>query len=88
MSNEARDWSFISGAQFEGYLKEAENLIKVARDRKIHPFAAAIAGVAFIRTALTVMGGRVEWWIDFVRTGELPGFGVPPSDPSQNPPRA
>jgi hypothetical protein len=84
--SERRDWSFVTVEEFERYMKAAEQLIHFARRERIHPFAAAIAGVALIRNALETMGGRVEWWVDFVRTGNLP----PPTSrqPSQNPPKA
>lgn len=89
MSSERRDWSFVTREEFERYFAAAQSLIEHARDQKIHPFAAALAGVAFIRSALQTMGGRVEWWIDFVRTGNLPGLEFPSyGPPSQNPPRA
>lgn len=86
VSSERRDWSFITGEQFESYLGEAQRLIEIVRREGIHPFAAGLAGVAFIRTALQVMGGRVEWWLDFVRSGQLPGLDFSPV--SRNPPRA
>ena len=85
MSDERRDWSFISSEKFLAYMQEGEKLIEVARRMQIHPFAAAVAGVAFIRNALAVMGGDVNWWLGFVRTGNLPGLELPRVR-SQNPP--
>lgn len=88
MSGERRDWSFVTGEEFERYMKSAEQLLQYARREGIHPFAAAIAGVGFIRNALATMGGRIEWWLDFVRTGNLPGLSFPAYRPSQKPPQA
>lgn len=72
MAVEPRDWSVISREQLLDYLASAEQLVQYADRAGIHPFAAALAGVSFIRTALNTMGGKVEWWIDFVRTGFMP----------------
>lgn len=75
--SEPRQWSAISREQFEAYLADADRLISTAEDLKIHTFAAALAGVAFIRNALKKMGGDVGWWIAFIRTGMLPGLEWP-----------
>jgi hypothetical protein len=83
-----RAWSFITGKQFSAYMEDAERLIHAAKNMGVHPFAAAIAGVALIRNALETMGGDVSWWLDFIRTGNLPGLRTDPREGSQNPPKA
>lgn len=71
-------WTMISLERFREYLDEAQRLVKLARDRDIHPFAAAIAGVSFIHMACTVMKGDLRWWVEFVRTGTPPGLDMQP----------
>lgn len=72
MSGGKRDWSLVTAEQFKRYTREAQGLIEYAVSVRIHPFAAAVAGVALIRNAFETMGGKIEWWAEFVRTGNLP----------------
>jgi len=62
VKGERRDWSFVPTARVREYLEESQRLVTLARQHKISAFAAALAGVAFIRNALAVMGGQPEWW--------------------------
>ncbi len=62
MTREKRDWSFVPAAQVQVYIEEAEKLVDLAQQHKISPFAAALAGVALIRNAIAIMGGKPEWW--------------------------
>lgn len=70
MSQEKRDWSFISPERFVAYLTEADRLVAIAGTAGISVFASAIAGAAFIRNALATMGGKAEWWINLITSKE------------------
>jgi len=64
---ERRAWSLISLERLAEYTAQSERLIDFAARENIAPFAAALAGVGFIHTAIAVMGGAVDWWIELVR---------------------
>ncbi len=72
---EPRKWSFITGAQFTTYLEQAQTVIAFARSQEIPIFAAALAGVAFIRAALTSMGGDASWWAELITSSDPDPFG-------------
>lgn len=57
-----KKWSLISPETMRVYLAEAGKLLVCAQENKVHPFAAGLAGVMFIRNALALMGGEVAWW--------------------------
>jgi hypothetical protein len=87
VSSDRRAWSVVTLGQFNEYLDGARRVAEFCQREKIEPFAAAMAGVSFIRMALETMGGEVEWWVEWVRTGQLPQSWplVPIAKPSPGP---
>lgn len=85
--SERRAWSVITVERLKEYADQAERLGDFAARERIHPFAAALAGVAFVHNAIKVMGGSVDWWIELLRDpnairkymiGGADGLPVPP----------
>lgn len=63
---EKKKWSIITGDQMVAYIAASKSIIRFAREREIHPFAAALAGVAMIRMAIDCMGGDPKWWANAI----------------------
>lgn len=69
MSDQKREWSLVTSAEFKEILAEANRAIDAVNQAQIRPTAAGFAGLALIRQCIKLTGGDVEWWVDLVRRG-------------------
>ena len=58
--------TIISREKWREYLHQARTLSDLAIQHDIKPFAAAIAGVGFIRFMLEGSGDTLRWWTDLI----------------------
>jgi hypothetical protein len=54
-------WSQVSREQKLAYMNDATRIVESAKGLKVHPFAAAVAGVILARTALKQAGESDVW---------------------------
>jgi hypothetical protein len=72
-----REWSLLTKSEMEAYLEESQRLVDLGAAHNIGLFPAALAGVALIREAVDKMGGDIEWWVRFLRSGAIDMFDRP-----------
>lgn len=70
-----RKWSFITPERWQSYLTDAARVVDFCRREQIPIFASAIAGVGFIREALSRMGGEPSWWVNLITSKSGDPFG-------------
>jgi hypothetical protein len=70
VSGEKRNWSFLGAEEFAVYVRDANRFIQMGREAGVSPFAASLAGVAMIRSAIANMGGDPQWWVNLIMSTE------------------
>lgn len=64
----------IPVGDFLGYLEAAQQVLDLVRATGVKPMAAALAGVAFIRSMCVGPGATPDWWVDLIRATETNPF--------------